>query len=153
HDVLPRFVSSNALIAMIGEPRHRRSYLYDLAGERRIRLFHNNTVRNIPPQYQWAPSPDGMQLLIGAGRDADTVSPARGVYLVDLAHTVTKADVLARLRDNVKSETALKTAGVHAFQPIAADVRQVLSRVSVDRIFGYEKTLFDFDSKNIARPG
>ena len=32
-------------------------------------------------------------------------------------------------------------------------MRQVLSRASVDRIFGYEKALFDFDSKHITRPG
>jgi hypothetical protein len=62
-------------------------------------------------------------------------------------------DVLTRLRDNLKSETALKAAGVKAFAPIAADVRQVLAKASVDRVFGYEKALFDFDSKNITKPG
>ncbi|HEV3060969.1 MAG TPA: M20/M25/M40 family metallo-hydrolase [Vicinamibacterales bacterium] len=164
HDVLPRFLTTNRLIAMMGEPRHRRSYLYDLgpgaisdAGgdtlPTRTRLFHNNTVRTIAPEYQWSPSPDGMQLLIGAERDGDTVSPARGVYLVDLKRKVTRANVLARLRENLKSETALKAAGIRAFQPLAAQVRQVLARESVERIFGYEKALFDFDSKNITRPG
>jgi acetylornithine deacetylase/succinyl-diaminopimelate desuccinylase-like protein len=29
----------------------------------------------------------------------------------------------------------------------------VLARESVSRIFGYEKALFDFDSKNISKPG
>ena len=29
HDVLPQFLSDTRLLAAIGEPRHRRSYLYD----------------------------------------------------------------------------------------------------------------------------
>ena len=32
HDLLPRFIGPNRLLAVIGEPRHRRSYLYDLGG-------------------------------------------------------------------------------------------------------------------------
>jgi hypothetical protein len=160
HDVLPRFITPNRLIALSGEPRHRRSYLYDLESEpgvdrvpARVRLFHNNTVRTIAPEYQWSPSPDGTKLVVGAERDGDTVSPERGVYLVDLDQKATKAEVLARLREDLRAETALKAAGVHAFAPIAPSVRQTLSRVSVDRIFGYEKALFDFDSKHISKPG
>jgi hypothetical protein len=160
HDMLPRFITPNRLVAMSGEPRHRRSYLYELESEpgadpvpARVRLFHNNTVRTIAPEYQWSPSPDGTRLVIGAERDGDTVSPERGVYLVDLNQRVAKADVLARLRDDLRAEMALKAAGVRAFQPIAPNVRQILSRVSVDRIFGYEKALFDFDSKHISKPG
>jgi len=66
-----------------------------------IRLFHNNTVRTIAPEYQWSASPSGTQILIGAERDGNTVSPARGVYAVDLQHKVTKAAVLARLNANL----------------------------------------------------
>jgi hypothetical protein len=73
--------------------------------------------------------------------------------LLDLDRRVAKSDLVARLNENLKSETALKAAGARAFQPIAADVRRVLARTSVDRIFGYEKALFDFDSKNISKPG
>jgi hypothetical protein len=158
HDILPRFIGANRLVAMVGEPRHRRSYLYDLSaadGTRptAIRLFHNNTVRTIAPEYQWSASPDGSRILVGAERDGDTVSPPRGVYLLDLNQRVTKPDLLARLTENLKSETALRAGGIRAFQPIAAEVRRVLARTSVDRIFGYEKTLFDFDSKHISRPG
>ena len=75
------------------------------------------------------------------------------MYLIDLTRKVTKSDVLARLRAELKSETALRAAGAQAFKSMAADVRQVLSRVSVERIFGYEKALFDLDSKNISKPG
>jgi Peptidase family M28/WD40-like Beta Propeller Repeat len=164
HDLQPRFIGPNRLVAVMGEPRHRRSYLYDLGGRsgdgtetpstpRRIRLFHNNTVRTIAPEYQWAPSPDGTQILIGAERDGDTVSPDRGVYLVDLRQKVTKADLLKRLRANLASETALKANGTRAFQPIAAEVQRQVARASAARIFEYEKALFDFDSKHISQPG
>ena len=158
HDLLPRFIGANKLLAVLGEPRHRRSYLYDLRSDtgqtaKPVRLFHNNTVRTIAPEYQWVPSPDGTKILIGAERDGNTVSPERGVYLVDLQKRITRNDLLSRLRANLRSEVSLKAVATHAFQPIAADVRQVVARESVSRVFGYEKALFDFDSKNITRPG
>ena len=165
HDVLPRFIGQDRLLALVGEPRHRRSFLYQLGteegqgrdgggtGEGRTRLFHNNTVRTIAPEYQWAVSPDGTQILIGAERDGDTVSPERGVYLVDLQKKITRAALLDRLRRNLRSEMTLKATAAHIFQPIAADVRATLARVSTARIFDYEKALFDFDSKHIAKPG
>jgi hypothetical protein len=155
HDVLPRFVGADRLLAVMGEPRHRRSYLYSIGtpAPARMRLFHNNTVRTIAPEYQWVVSPDSTKILIGAERDGNTVSPERGVYLVDLQKRITKADLLARLRAQLKSETALKVGGVHAFEPIAADVRQTVARASAARVFSYEKALFDFDSKNITKPG
>jgi hypothetical protein len=174
HDLLPRFIGPNRLLAVMGEPRHRRSYLYDLGAgtevaapgteevaletsrppsPRRIRLFHNNTVRTIAPEYQWTVSPDGNQILIGAERDGDTISPDRGIYLVDLRQHVTKADLRKRLRANLASETALKASGTRAFQPIAADVQRLVARASPARIFDYEKALFDVDSKHFTRPG
>ena len=57
HDILPRFLTNDRLIATIGEARHRRSHLYDLTSLKRTRLFHNNTVRTIAPEYVWAPAP------------------------------------------------------------------------------------------------
>jgi len=166
HDLLPRFIGPNRLLAVMGEPRHRRSYLYDLGGQsgdrvgteltlspRCVRLFHNNTVRTIAPEYQWTSSPDGTQVLIGAERDGNTVSPDRGVYLVDLRQKVTKVDLLKRLRGNLASETALKANGTRAFQPIATEVQRQVGRASAARIFEYEKALFDFDSKHISQPG
>ena len=44
---------------MMGEPRHRRSHLYDVATGARTRLFANNTIRTISPEYIWVPSADG----------------------------------------------------------------------------------------------
>src|SRR5262249_46782525 len=76
-----------------------------------------------------------------------------GVYLVDLTHKVSKAEVLARLRSQLKSENTLRAGSATMFKSLAPDVRQALSRVSVERIFGYEKALFDFDSKHISKPG
>jgi hypothetical protein len=158
HDLLPRFLSRDRLLAVIGEPRHRRSYLYDLGSDpgltlSRKRVFHNNTVRTIAPEYQWAVSADGTKILIGAERDGNTVSPERGVYLVDVQKRITKNELISRLRTQLRSEVALKASATRTFQPMAADVRQILARESASRIFGYEKALFDFDSKNIARPG
>jgi hypothetical protein len=158
-DVLPRFLDATHLVALIGEPRHRRAFLYDVAPAAagqpidRVRLFHNNTVRTIAPEYQWAASPEGTRLAIGAERDGDTVSPARGVYVVDLNEKITRAELIARLHANLQHETALKAAAVRAFQPIAADVRQTLTRVSTERIYEYERALFDLDSKHVSRVG
>src|SRR5262249_38720295 len=56
HDVLPRFLSNDTLIGMMGEARHRRSQLYDLNDLNwgtRTRLFSNNTIRTISPEYIW----------------------------------------------------------------------------------------------------
>ncbi|HZS48224.1 MAG TPA: M20/M25/M40 family metallo-hydrolase [Blastocatellia bacterium] len=153
HDVLPHFISNDRLIGVIGEPRHRRSYLYDLSTMTRQRLFHNNTVRTIAPEYSWAVTPDATTLLISAERDGDTVSPERGVYLVHLDKKVSKDQVLARIQDNITSEVALRDKALKMFEPIAEDVKKVLEIPSTDRIFEYEKTLFDFDSKYISRPG
>jgi hypothetical protein len=153
HDVVPRFVGDDRLLTAVGEPRHRRSFLHDLTSGSRIRLFHNNTVRTIAPEYQWSVSPSGQQVLFGAERDGDTVSPERGIYLMDLRAKVSKGDLLARLRANLVAETALRDGGAKVYGPIAANIRSVVGRVSPSRIYGYEKALFDFDSKHITRPG
>ena len=58
HDTQPRFLTGTLLLSVIGEPRHTRSYLYDLTTLERTRLFHNNTVRTIAPEYAWIPSAD-----------------------------------------------------------------------------------------------
>jgi hypothetical protein len=153
HDVLPRFLTNERLLGLIGEPRHRRSYVYDLASGARIRLFHNNTVRTIAPEYDWVASRDGTKVLIVAERDGDTVSPERGVYLTDLSSKVTREELRARLQGALEAEEALRARGRRLFAPIAAAVAPVVADASVSRIFAYEKTLSDFDSKHITRPG
>jgi len=153
HDVSPRFVTNTLLIAATGEGRHLRSSLYDLTTLRRTRLFHNNTVRTIAPEYAWVPSADGRQILVAAERDGDTVSPERGIYLVSLDARVTAAEVLARLDASLAAEKALRAKGERMFRPIAAGVKRALAEVSTSRIYNYEKALFDFDSKHITRPG
>lgn len=153
HDILPRFLTGDRLLGLIGEPRHRRSYLYDVATGERTRLFHNNTVRTIVPEYAWTASTDGTKVLIVADRDGDTVSTERGVYLVDLSRKVTVAEVRARVEANLEAERALQAKGQRMFAPIADRVRQVLADASVDRIYAYSKALYDFDSKHITQPG
>lgn len=157
HDVLPQFLTNDRLLATIGEPRHRRSYVYEPSGGApeftRKRLFHNNTVRTIAPEYEWVASSDGSRVLIVAERDGDTVSPERGVYLTDRSAKITIADLRDRVAANLETERALKEFGRRIFAPIEADVRHVTSQASTSRIYMYEKALFDFDSKHITRPG
>ena len=158
HDVLPRFLTGDRLLGAIGEARHRRSYLYELppdasAPAARRRLFHNNTVRTIAPEYSWAPAPGGGSVLITAERDGDTVSPARGVYLVDLARRVTLDALRVRVGDNLRAEEHLAATGKRLFAPLEDEVRRIVEGASVGRVFAHEKALFDFDSKHITRPG
>ena len=95
HDLLPQWLSNDRLLAVMGEARHRRSHLYEQGV--RTRLFHNNTVRTIAPEYEWVPSPDGRKLLIVAERDGDTVTPHRHLWCMDLTREVTVAELAARV--------------------------------------------------------
>jgi hypothetical protein len=119
----------------------------------RRRLFHNNTVRTIAPEYSWLPSPDGTRVLITAERDGDTVTPDRGVYLVDLTREVTREDLRTRVRGSLVRERELRARAARMFAPIARTVSAITSGASVERIFGYERALFDFDSKFVTQPG
>jgi Tol biopolymer transport system component len=153
HDLLPRFLTQERLLGVIGEARHRRSYVYDLTSGQRTRLFHNNTVRTIAPEYIWIPNVDGTRILISAERDGDTVSPARGVYLVDLSRRVSVRALESRLASNLKGEEALISKGSRLYAPIATAVKAVVGDASIDRVFAYEKALYAFDSKHISQPG
>jgi hypothetical protein len=153
HDILPRFLTSTTLLGMMGEPRHRRSQLYDLTSGTRTRLFANNTIRTISPEYIWLPSADGQRLMIQAERDGDTVSPDRGVYVVDLTRKVTVADVVARLQQQLTVENELRSRMTKTFAPIADQIKKMVAKASISRVYEYEKTLFDFDSKYVSQPG
>jgi Tol biopolymer transport system component len=153
HDLAPLFLSGDRLLGLMGEPRHRRSYLYDLAAGTRTRLFHNNSVRTIAPEYEWVPSPDGTKLLIVAERDGDTVSVERGVYLMDLANKITRDDLRDRIRESLAAEESLRARGQRLFSPISEAVKRVLGDASTSRVYSYERALFDFDSKHISQPG
>ena len=153
HDVLPRFLTGDRVVSATGEARHRRSFITDLGTGRRARVFHNNTVRTIAPEYSWVAHPDGSKLLIVAERDGDTVSTERGVYLVDLSRQVTRAEVRARVAASQAAEEALRAKGKRLYASIADTVKAVVSQASVSGVYAYEKALFDFDSKHISRPG
>ena len=153
HDLLPRFLTNSTLLGMMGEARHRRAQVYDLATGARRRLLHNNTIRTVVPEYSWQPSADGRRILTVADFDGDTVSPERGLYLSDLSRTVTTADVLARIRENLARETELRERTTGMFAPLASAIRSVLSQASVNRVFDHASALYVFDSKHISRPG
>lgn len=153
HDVRPVFIDSRHILAAKGESRHRRSYVYDLVDGSVTKLFHNNTVRTIAPEYEWAVGAGGTKVMIVSERDGDTVSPERGVYVVDLMAEVSMAEVRNRLVTNLDAERRLRSEGERIFRPIAGRVRQVTERVSVDRIYRYEADLYGFGSKYITEPG
>ncbi|HSC25757.1 MAG TPA: M20/M25/M40 family metallo-hydrolase, partial [Vicinamibacterales bacterium] len=153
HDLMPQFLAPNRLLAVMGEARHRRSYIYDLDTGRRSRLFHNNTVRTIAPESVWVPSSSGAKVLFSAERDGDTVSPERGIYLMDLSRKVTREELRARVAGNLAAEQALRAKGQRMYAPIAAAVKGIVDQASVDRVFAYQARLFSFDSKHITRPG
>jgi len=153
HDLSPRFLGGQRLLGLIGEARHRRSFLYDAETGRRMRLFHNNTIRTIAPEYEWVPNRAGTKVLIVAERDGDTVSLERGVYITDLTTRVTREELRARVQASLAAEEALRTKCKRLFAPIASAVSAVVSEAATSRVFGYERALFDFDSKHITRPG
>jgi hypothetical protein len=153
HDVLPRFVDDGRVVALMGESRHRRSYLYDKASGTRTRLFHNNTVRTVAPEYEWELSPDGTKLAIVAERDGDTVSPERGVYVMDLTRPVTVDEVRERVRQQLADEAELRERGARLFAGLEEPVAAAVADVSKDRVYRYSYDLYQFDSKYITQAG
>lgn len=153
HDVLPQFLADGRLLTAMGEPRHRRSHIHDIATGTRQRLFHNNTVRTIAPEYSWTIDPGRTKVLIVADRDGDTISTARGVYLVDLTRRVSRASLLARIDAMLTSEQRLRAFAAKTTAPLASAVRAVTGSVSISRIYGYAEALAAFDSKHISAPG
>jgi aminopeptidase YwaD len=151
--VFPVFLDDSRVLAVKGEARHRRSYVYDLESLSVTKVFHNNTIRTIAPEYEWAATPDGSKLFVVSERDGDTVSPERGLYMVHLDREVTLEQVVARLEENLEAESDLRARGEEIFGPSAGRIRPVTEAVSEARIYGYAKDLFDFGSKHITHPG
>jgi hypothetical protein len=153
HDRAPRFVNERTVLALKGENRHRRSYLYDVQTREQTKLFHNNTVRTIAPEYEWQITSDGNEVVIVADRDGDTISRERGVYVVHLDRKVTMEQLRGRLEGELAKERELQGRGQRAFAPIAERVRQVTEQVDVTRIYSYAKTVYEMGSKYITQPG
>ena len=153
HDHTPRFLTDRQLLAVMGENRHRRSYVYDVASGRRTRLFHNNLLRTVAMEHSWAVSPDGSRVLIVADRDGDTISSERGVYVMDLTAKVGRGEVLERLARMLSEENDLRERGRRMFAAIAPNVRDAVREATVTRVYGYERDLVAFGSKHITQPG
>jgi len=153
HDRNPRWVDDTHVLAAKGEGRHMRSYLYDIEGGDPVKLFHNNSIRTIAPEYEWASAPGTGKVLLLAERDGDTVSPERGVYLLDLTERVTRDDVIGRLETALANEEELRSRGHAFFAPIAAEVATVTHAVSEGRIFQYARDVYGFGSKHVTQPG
>jgi hypothetical protein len=153
HDRFPQFLDEYRLIAAKGEGRHRRSYMYHLETGEVIKLFHNNTVRTFAPEYEWEIDASGSKILIVAERDGNTISPERGIYLLDLNQKISKQDLLDRIDSNIKSEEYLKENGERLYANIKAEVEKVVAKASEHRIYKYENDLYKFGSKYISKPG
>ncbi|MBI4502251.1 MAG: M20/M25/M40 family metallo-hydrolase [Gemmatimonadetes bacterium] len=152
-DLLPAFIGNDRLLVKKGEGRHRRSYLYHIATANESRLFHNNTVRTVSPEYAWALSPDGSKVLIEADRDGNTISPEHGLYVTDLGKRVTAAQLLDRIRSQAAGEKDLRARGMQMFAAIAPRVRPIVADISSDRIYTYSKVLFQMDTRQVTKPG
>ncbi len=153
HDRAPRFLNLNRVLAVKGEPRHSRAYIYDLRTLTNFRVFHNNTIRTLAPEYEWAADAAGEKLLIGAERDGDTITPDRGIYLVDLTKKITMDELLARIEIQRAAEKALRAKSEQVFRPVYDQVKTITEKVSITKIYDYEEALFNFDSKSITMPG
>src|SRR5690606_38607412 len=103
--------------------------------------------------YEWVLAPDGTRVLIVAERDGDTVSPERGVYMMDFTRRVTVDELRGRVRDQLAAEVALRARADELFSGIADDVSAAVADVSTDGIFRYAEDLYRFDSKHITQPG
>ena len=153
HDLDPAFLDPQTVMAQIGESRHRRAYSHDLATGQRTRLFHNNTIRTIAPQYAWTASADGQRVLILAERDGNTVSPDRSIYLVDRSQEIDEEQLLQRMRQQLAGEQALRALGEAMFTPIDGDVRRVTESVAVARVKHVQQQLADCGSRHLTSPG
>jgi hypothetical protein len=153
HDVLPRFLNETMLLGMLGESRHRRAQLYDLGGAARTRLFSNNTIRTISPEYAWVPSADGSAVVVQADRDGDTISPARGIYVVPLHRRVSLDAVRARIEAQLETERSLRERMTAAFAPVANAIRERLAEMSVARLQEHAASLVALGSRDITQPG
>lgn len=153
HDLFPRYMKSGLILGIIGEGRHRRSFIYDTVAGTRTRLFHNNTIRTVAPEYEWSVSPDGSRVLIVSERDGDTISPERGVYMVDLNRKLIKEEITGRLGKMLAGELDLRQRGTEMFDVIGDDVRQASSEASITRLYAYARDLHSFGTKYIGEPG
>jgi hypothetical protein len=99
------------------------------------------------------PNEDGLRLVVQADRDGDTVSPERGIYLVDFSRPVGPEELSARLAAQLAHELALRDRMAAAYRPIADQVRQAVTRVSPTRIHACHRALAELGSKHVTQPG
>ena len=153
HDLFPRFIDNDRVLGIIGEGRHRRSFVFDAATGKRTRLFHNNTIRTVAPEYEWAVSPDGQRIAIVSERDGDTISWERALYVVDMSRKLSRDHIGQRLSRMLAAENALRSRGEEMFKVIADDVRVATSEVSITRLYDYARHMHSFGTKYIGEPG
>jgi len=153
HELFPHFLSDDRLLAKMGEFRHRRSHVYDVATGAFHRLFHNNTIRTVAMEYEWVPSQAGDRLLIRAARDGNTISEEEGIFLVDLTTRISEDTLRDRIAEQLAAEHALRADAEAMFAPIRQRVAAATAEVNITRLYEHQKALYDFDSKYYTQPG
>ncbi|MFU8812891.1 MAG: M28 family peptidase [Balneolaceae bacterium] len=153
HELFPHFLNNTTVLAKMGEARHRRSHIYDVASKEFHRLFHNNTVRTVSMENEWIPSPNGQFVLIVAQRGGNTIAPEQGVYLVRVGERISKEALINRLQQNLAEEQNLRSFAGTMFQPIYKEVDAATDEINITRLYNYQKALYDFGSKHMTMPG
>jgi Tol biopolymer transport system component len=153
HELFPHFLNNDKVLGMMGESRHRRSHIYDVQTKEFHRLFHNNSVRTVSMENEWEPSPDGHFMLVVAQRSGNTIAPEQGVYLVRIGERISKETLIERLEANLESERTLLANAEEMYGPIRDAVQLAVDEVNITRMWHYQKSLYDFGSKHITRPG
>jgi hypothetical protein len=91
------------VLAVIGEARHRRSWIHDVVTGTHTRCLSQQHHSHDRAGIRVGASADATQVAIVAERDGDTVTPHRHLWRVDLSREVTVREVRDRL-------TSMRTA-------------------------------------------
>lgn len=153
HELFPEFLDNETLLAKMGESRHRRAHVYDLDTGTAQRLFHNNRVRTVSMEYEWATGPRGERILLRADRDGNTISEEESVHLVDRTRRISQEALLERIARQVDSERARRADAEAMFAPIREEVEAATDAVTLTYLYDYQKALYDFDTKYFTEPG
>lgn len=153
HELFPEFLDDDTLLAKMGEFRHRRAHVYDVATGDKHRIFHNNDIRTVSMEYEWDVAPSGDRVVLRADRDGNTISDEESVHMVDLTQRISMDALQDRIADQLASEQTLRDDAESMFAPMHDKVAEATQAINLTRLYEYQKALYDFDSKYFTEPG
>ena len=153
HDLLPRSSATIGCWRSMGEARHRRSYLYDVAtGSARGCSTTTPSARS-RPSTRGCRAPTARSADRRRARRRHRLGRARRLpHGPDARGHARGAAGAARQRARRREGAARKGAAARTRRSPPTSARSSPRRRS-HAVYGYEKALFDFDSKHITRPG